>query len=288
MGGGASNHGQLGSSLNGGRTTILGTFVAEKTHSNPPKYTLVSVSAAMESGGGALEVSPPSRGSKQGTRSATMEKGFVKLTQIKSVGNIEPLLSSDDGVARPHGASRQATRTTGPSGGNAAGVDEKAGPRLEPGTTAARQEKRAGDTGAPALAVMAPVGIHPVMPSPRQEVFNRLATHERPWVAEWSDVQLLTYLARRGRDPEIASTVGSFNASQQLSTTSTGFTKRPRRRHRCHRELFDTCLDRASKQEVAPKAAPKKHAGTRHLLDLLEDIAILPEDAVAAYLKDRR
>lgn len=90
-------------SLSGGKTTLAGTFIAEKTHSNPPEYTLVSVSSSRGGGsggaGGRLGTAGGlggERGNNSKQRPGRADKGVVKCTVILALNAIEPLLSPEE------------------------------------------------------------------------------------------------------------------------------------------------------------------------------------------------
>lgn len=253
----------MGNGAGGGtRTTLAGTFVAERTHSNPPKYTLVSVETALASGvsgGNGLgdDASPGvSTSAPKTKRRMASEKGAIKCTEIKALDNIEPLLSSEEAVPHPP----KPPQVQGPPlpGQPAPPMPAEAVPPAVPqiakmkgkGITAAGPagftlQRSAVWTAAAAdedaWSVDGSVDTQTAEAAERQEVFNRLAGNERrPWVASKTDSQLLTYLARRSRDPQIATP----DSSRELSSPSTS--TRLKLRHRSHRELFDTCLDRGS------------------------------------------
>lgn len=316
MGAGGSSGG--GTSLSGGRTALAGTFLAEKTHSNPPKYTLVSVSAALHG-----EAGPPSaasrvgqggvRGTPRGAR-RTHPVRAEKCTILPALSAIEPLLSPDE--APSAGCSSAVACTGAVAAGTGEAVKARADGLFGTAVAAPRREPAFGSRlGSPARQLESQGGR-----SDASEVFGRLAAGGRqPWVATRTDSQLLTYLAHRGGDPTVAvpPSIQSCGLPPELrQSTVSSASSRPEHRHRNHRELFDRCLRRelgdpltggTSQIHPPPCAAPRRTrssarkpggakanplrpcdlqarggAGLR-LTDMLEEIAVLPEDAVASF-----
>mmetsp|Transcript_63776 Transcript_63776/g.120763 ORF Transcript_63776/g.120763 Transcript_63776/m.120763 type:complete len:457 (-) Transcript_63776:120-1490(-) len=90
----------------------------------------------------------------------------------------------------------------------------------------------------------------------QSETFDRLYSAQKPWMFDKTDMELLTYLARRAGDPEIANVSSPcespshsmiFGASLQ-SMGSTSSSIRSPRKHRHHKELFDECLHKDSQR----------------------------------------
>jgi len=127
---------------------------------------------------------------------------------------------------------------------------------------------------------------------------KRLYIAKKPWESEASDKQLLQYLADRSRSPEIASVC--------RSTDHSGNFRCHRRQHRNHRELFNDCLfregsplltthDECRLQEREQRSVKSNqvflgsvsrsaysHGQGGSLLDQIEEITVIPQDAVSA------
>eukprot|EP00927_Polykrikos_kofoidii_P085122 TRINITY_DN9166_c0_g1_i2.p1 TRINITY_DN9166_c0_g1~~TRINITY_DN9166_c0_g1_i2.p1 ORF type:complete len:351 (-),score=29.20 TRINITY_DN9166_c0_g1_i2:257-1309(-) len=239
MGAGASSQRQLLASLNGGRTMLAGTFVAEKSHGDPPRYTLMNVSSALEAGGGgggslgSANSSTRTGGTGGGTRSVALEKGSIRSSTLAALNDIEPLLIPEEPkVERPARATSF----------HYSGVVPKAGAQGTGTTTNVHMGNGSASVAETQGLADAIPGFRAASPNPstaRQEVFSRLASHERPWVAMKTDTQLLTYLARRSRDPQIDRPDGQKGRRTPFESQNRG-----KLRHNNHKELFDECLDR--------------------------------------------
>lgn len=127
---------------------------------------------------------------------------------------------------------------------------------------------------------------------------KRLYIAKKPWESEASDSQLLHYLAERSGSPEIA--------SLRRSTDNSETPQSHRRQHRNHRELFNDCLfrgvpplpttqDECRLQEGEQRSTKLNHSVLGSvsrsvyshgqggsLLDQIEEITIIPQDAVSA------
>jgi hypothetical protein len=153
---------------------------------------------------------------------------------------------------------------------------------------------------------------------------GRLYATQKPWVADVTDRDLLQYLALRSGDPDIASPSTSQMASRSIGDSFNSPSKAHRRNYRNHRELFDDCLDRetspspppkdeshsqersakvtsaAARPALAPSGtrplySPQKLAKaqvardqTRHLIDQIEDIPVIPQDPVRVFLETEK
>lgn len=130
---------------------------------------------------------------------------------------------------------------------------------------------------------------------------KRLYITKKPWESEASDRQLLQYLAARSGSKEIASV--------RRSTDQTGTPRCHRRQHRNHRDLFNDCLFREGSplpttheecrlQEREQRFVPSNtsvsgsvsrsthpHGQGGSLLDQIEEIMVIPQDAVSAFFE---
>lgn len=319
-----------GSAMAGGRTTLAGTFVAERTHQEPLVYTLVSVASHGAGGPGGSQSSERAAAAAQGNsrkgRGVFSERAPIQCTVLEALKNDDHYLSPDDPPQHPcvpssaaggeaEGSApsleRQRSTLTGaapaasssPSRGvegrglktmrsftaSGNGGDDGAGPGNADGDAQAADAPQ----GAATTAAESP-GAGSPRPGTPGDVFNRLTRSVRqPWVASRTDAQLLSYLAERGRDPQVAQglsgrSISSPSPSSFASSSMSSSTRR-RRRYQNHHELFDDCLSRASTaSRVVPAPTPSVFLGakgSRRLVDLVEEIKVLPEDPVGAYMQ---
>jgi len=210
------------------------------------KYTLVSVAAPPASGNGSLNSgggNGNSTGSDRNRLVSRAERSFGKHSVANEMSSLDTLLLADE--ASPRARDQAPNPVEGAQSGAASG-NAALGPTPPPGEpedashrSASRPSTCADNARDQSKASRNRKIHHPEVPkSPNSEVFYRLARDApKPWVATQTDVQLLSYLAHRAKDPQIASPTSS--------TFSSRSTPHRRRRHQNPRELFDTCLDRA-------------------------------------------
>eukprot|EP00439_Symbiodinium_sp_Y106_P012761 s3020_g1.t2 len=84
---------EMGGGVSGGtRTQLAGTFLAEQTHFQPPKYTLVSVSSALGPDGCPRHVPSSSSAAERNGRIRPSGGPAPVMTVIPALADIEPLL----------------------------------------------------------------------------------------------------------------------------------------------------------------------------------------------------
>eukprot|EP00434_Breviolum_minutum_P016377 symbB.v1.2.014434.t1/scaffold1054.1/size141114/6 len=85
------------SGVSGTRTQLAGTYLAEQTHYQPPKYTLISVSSALGPDGCPkhLPSSTPGGGAP-GNTPRLRQGGPAPATVIPALADMEPLLQDID------------------------------------------------------------------------------------------------------------------------------------------------------------------------------------------------
>ncbi|CAJ1378013.1 unnamed protein product, partial [Effrenium voratum] len=201
--------GKMGGGVSGGtRTQLAGTFLAEQTHYQPPKYTLVSVSSALGPDGCPRHV-PSSAGTPSAGR-LRPSGGPASVTVIPALADMEPLLQDNE---------RRAKERIGEAASHPAeverGVEEDE-----------RRRGRPGDREAQA-----------------SEAFNRLCSGgQRPWVASRTEAELFAYLAQRGKDPSMAQLADDSLKAESSSFEMSGSRSKVKQKHASHSELFDSCL----------------------------------------------
>lgn len=152
------------------------------------------------------------------------------------------------------------------------------------------------------------------------EVFARLYTPQRPEVALQTNCQLLAWLSKRSKDPEIASTRPSTMASTMASNVISPFALTPgvscelasswasppssrsgSRRHESPGALFDHCLRKAPGAcPTTPRPKPRpgsicsfsasaypEHSG-HNLAESLQSIDVLAEDPVDCFIRSEQ
>eukprot|EP00929_Paragymnodinium_shiwhaense_P044533 TRINITY_DN22835_c0_g1_i1.p1 TRINITY_DN22835_c0_g1~~TRINITY_DN22835_c0_g1_i1.p1 ORF type:complete len:332 (-),score=61.06 TRINITY_DN22835_c0_g1_i1:193-1188(-) len=243
----------------GPRAALVGTFMAEQTDSKPLKYTLVSAPMSSDLNGRAPPVVHVA--GQGGVK--RQDKYNVKCTVIAALNDIEPLLMKEEDAkadrkrvvasakapASARGPARSRTMTT-KSSGIASMAD---------GESISRSTRMATAASPPPLAAYDndAANNNSNRSTVRPELFNRLSTAERPWVACQTDGQLLSYLAKRSGDRAIA------NAEKvRLSANSPQQSARMKHRHTHYRDLFDECLyERPASTTPAATAAMLCRAG---------------------------
>lgn len=317
------------------KTMLTGTFLAEQTHSNPPSYTLVSVSAIDTVGDGprARPVAASAGGAGSAGRRARAEKFGAKLTKLPALDDFDPLLDKSEDSAFVVPACRgQKSAANAPTGVNSPGVCTTTanGPASTPSVSSSPEKRpltssekgkdsngantgissgvastaaRTGNSSAKDSATgRAGSALHspsktsgPNRPAssasrgragqggslrkrPRSqrsykrpaseassrdpiEISDRLYNFvQKPWMFDKTNTELLTYLAQRTRDPEIANvrsecespshTVVFGSSMQSISTGSNSPSARSPRKHTHHKELFDECLHKDNQRAV--------------------------------------
>eukprot|EP00928_Gymnodinium_smaydae_P045531 TRINITY_DN30347_c0_g2_i1.p1 TRINITY_DN30347_c0_g2~~TRINITY_DN30347_c0_g2_i1.p1 ORF type:complete len:338 (-),score=31.09 TRINITY_DN30347_c0_g2_i1:225-1238(-) len=333
MGAGAASQRQLLGSVNSGRNTLSGTFLAEKTHGDPPRYTLISLSSALGPSGFTNEV--PSNSSSSRSKGSARDRFTAKPFQLPGLSDIDALLAASDKIGGADGANDAdsdaddaAACAGSPSASSARDAKSKAKAKAK-----AKARAKAKNKSRNPHAALSP---RKLSPAERDAAFSRLSMDERPWVASKTDAQLLQYLSKRSGDDGICSTDisttigGSPSTSLHFSSCmspmpSIRSSKQPR--YKTHRELFDTCLERpgsrSSRNVMSPirphsrsgrdstSPVPSQHKkladgdspwregrganwlgenevsrpASRRLSHLVEDIVVLPEDPVEAFLQ---
>lgn len=166
----------MGGGVSGGtRTQLAGTYLAEQTHYQPPKYTLISVSSALGPDGCPKHLpSSATAGGAPGATPRLRQGGPAPVTVIPALADMEPLLQ--DNERRAQERCQENEEQAGPA-------EENLG--VEADAPSARRYK-ARDREAPT------------------EAFARLCCGHRPWVASRTDAELYAYLAQRSNDPGMA------------------------------------------------------------------------------------
>lgn len=238
----------MGGGVSGGtRTQLAGTYLAEQTHYQPPKYTLISVSSALGPDGCPKHLpSSATAGGAPGATPRLRQGGPAPVTVIPALADMEPLLQ--DNERRAQERCQENEEQAGPA-------EENLG--VEADAPSARRYK-ARDREAPT------------------EAFARLCCGHRPWVASRTDAELYAYLAQRSNDPgmaELAELAESPSPKAQETPRSV------KQRHTTHTELFDSVLrqDQSRPQSVSSSRAvfwsslpssPKSPSSRRRRADL--------------------
>lgn len=158
----------MGGGVSGGtRTQLAGTYLAEQTHYQPPKYTLVSVSSALGPDGcprhlPSSSVGAPSTRLRQG--------GPAPVTVIPALADMEPLLQDNERRAKERCEENE----------------EQSGAEETLVEADGHSRRKTRDREAPT------------------EAFVRLSCCQRPWVATRTDQELYAYLAQRSNDSNMA------------------------------------------------------------------------------------
>eukprot|EP00931_Biecheleriopsis_adriatica_P010169 TRINITY_DN111263_c0_g1_i1.p1 TRINITY_DN111263_c0_g1~~TRINITY_DN111263_c0_g1_i1.p1 ORF type:complete len:354 (+),score=41.29 TRINITY_DN111263_c0_g1_i1:87-1148(+) len=312
----------------GNRAQLAGTFLAEQTHNQPPKYTLVSVSSALGPDGSPRHLpthssAAASSGSNAGRiRSSGAAGGAPVMTKLPALEDLEPLLTAEE---PRQGAASKASKP-------APSLQARNGQRGRLTGSQSARSPRAGRQGSPDAPVATVA-----------EVLSRVATGgHTPWVATRTDAELYNYLAQRGKDSSLAKIASSADKPEPLTpkapspstsgwqTSSTQSQSRRPRKHETYGDLFDNCVRQGQSRPPSSlmmwdtlraasassssspgrsrpmsREAPKTCAETStistmtpgpstftspsilqssRLSDLVEDILVLPEDPVAAFL----
>eukprot|EP00930_Biecheleria_cincta_P047606 TRINITY_DN33033_c0_g1_i1.p1 TRINITY_DN33033_c0_g1~~TRINITY_DN33033_c0_g1_i1.p1 ORF type:complete len:370 (+),score=65.39 TRINITY_DN33033_c0_g1_i1:50-1159(+) len=241
--------------MNGGATgtdrpMLTGTFLAEQTHTHPLKYTLISVSSSLGPDG-----SPQHRPSRGFTADATKPSssrwrggnGATPVTELPALMDMEPLLTVEEGKKKQvegetHAEGETATGELRKEDASSAATPRarpKAKQRGRPGSLRDKKGRRSPRELATSTIIA--------------EVFARLQKvpgERQPWAATKTNSELLTYLAQRSNDPELAKmpeAAATLKASAALpgsrvSQLSPQSSTRRSRKHDTHTELFDSCL----------------------------------------------
>mmetsp|Transcript_89653 Transcript_89653/g.142672 ORF Transcript_89653/g.142672 Transcript_89653/m.142672 type:complete len:182 (-) Transcript_89653:443-988(-) len=88
----------MGGGVSGGtRTQLAGTYLAEQTHYQPPKYTLISVSSALGPDGCPKHLpSSATAGGAPGATPRLRQGGPAPVTVIPALADMEPLLQDNE------------------------------------------------------------------------------------------------------------------------------------------------------------------------------------------------
>jgi len=221
----------MGGGVSGGTSTQLaGTFLAEQTHFQPPKYTLVSVSSALGPDGCPRHVPSSSSAAERNGRIRPSGGPAPVMTVIPALADIEPLLK---GFQLAEDNEQQEKERT----------DEfvKSAGRVEQGS----KEKEANEDSPPRPRRGGARGAAERDAAAASEAVNRLcAGRHTPWVAKRTDAELYSYLAQRSRDPNMAKLAASAELASPKAADSTDSSPRSkaRQKHSSHNELFDSCL----------------------------------------------
>eukprot|EP00933_Yihiella_yeosuensis_P066505 TRINITY_DN707_c5_g1_i1.p1 TRINITY_DN707_c5_g1~~TRINITY_DN707_c5_g1_i1.p1 ORF type:complete len:382 (+),score=49.09 TRINITY_DN707_c5_g1_i1:122-1267(+) len=240
----------MGNGVSGGqsRSTLAGTFLAEQTHQQPPKYTLVSVSSAIGPDGCPRHMKHNGVSAQQGNASRRFGAGgAAQVTVLPALSALEPLLTVEEQPLvkqGPSGADKNGYRSPSKAGTKDS-KQENTPPAPSTGTAAKGSRGGRGGRGAGSgrgrgrkKAVICGEATDPE--TERSEMFTRLAAGgPQPWVATQSDTDLLTYLAQRGKDPSLIrpGTSSTDGGNSLWSSPSPS-----RRKHETRQDLFDSCL----------------------------------------------
>lgn len=266
------------------RRRVTGTFMAERTHQDPPVYSLVSVSSsASQSQLAATGADGQGVGTVHGSghrgRGVFNERAPIQCTVLDALRSDEHLLMPGESVQLPAIVGRSISsrfrnaRDTLP---------EKAAAKGEP---LQRLQGHTADT-CPDDTVVGPRPSSVGCPGSDSDVFIRLTRGvPQPWVASRTDSELLSYLAERTRGPKVAALPPIKASSLSCASSASSLSSNPRNRQfRNHHELFDECLSRGQQSRTlsSPKTSTSLRGG-RRLSEQVEDIKVLPEDPVSIF-----